>query len=100
MSRSDAAYISVLINPWLKYLLLLIFSTSNCYACTKLEDIVKLVNINIVIIREDDPDLIGKHFAITASPTTIYINNNCEVSRFYGAKDIKYIKKFIKENEI
>jgi thioredoxin-like negative regulator of GroEL len=75
-----------------------IFSSKNCPACTALLKICEDVDFDITIINEENGAVLGPIFNIYTSPTAIIINNDQEVSRFYGVKKLEYINRFIEEN--
>ena len=77
---------------------LLVFTSSNCHLCTVLLENLKDFDYNIVEVNESNGAILGPKFSIAASPTTILLNNNVEVSRFYGAKTKEYVKNFIEQN--
>lgn len=77
---------------------LLIFSSKNCPACMELLKICEDVDFNLVVVNEENGGILGPHFKIYAAPTSILLNNDTEVSRFYGVKKLEFINRFIEEN--
>jgi hypothetical protein len=77
---------------------LLIFSAKNCPACSALLKICEDVDFNITIVNEENGGILGPLFNIYTSPTSILVNNNLEVARFYGVKKLEYINRFVEEN--
>ncbi len=76
---------------------LLVFSTPECSKCQELIEILERneLDIEIVFVNNVTGRILGQHFTIMVAPTTILIENQQEINRFYGSKSIEYIKGFI-----
>ncbi len=83
---------------------LFIFVQDNCPTCKKLKDQLNIFEKeNMSKVSYFSPFNDKEHFqkyGILSTPVTILINNNQEeVERFYGFRNVEEIKEFIKENK-
>ncbi len=77
---------------------LLVFSTPHCPKCQELMDKFNEFEPEIELVFADNTSgqILGQHFTVMVAPTTILIENQQEIKRFYGCKSVDYIKEFIK----
>ncbi len=77
---------------------LIIFSSNTCLKCKELKASVDSANLEIDVIELDNNvgHEIGSHFGIMMAPTTILVENEREIDRFYGVKSPEKICEFTK----
>ena len=77
---------------------IIIFTQSNCDACSKLIDKIRDIDFEFHILNEVSGSELGPLFTIFSAPTAIVIKGGEEITRFYGNKSSEYIEKIITDN--
>lgn len=77
---------------------MLVFGKNDCPTCVELTAIMNNINLEFDIIYNDiNNKEIFQKYCICSVPTTILLQDEVEIDRFYGVKDMQYIKNFFEE---
>ncbi len=74
----------------------ILFTTTNCNSCMKLINTMDKIDcdLDIYVINEKYSSDIARDFNIFSAPTVIKLIDYKEDDRFFGARDLEYLKKF------
>lgn len=78
---------------------LLVFKSETCEKCEELTNEIKKADLKteVIYVTQDNGYVLGPHFNIMMSPTSLLIEDEKEIDRFYGAKSPSYLKNFLGE---